>query len=295
MGFEVVLKKELKDMLMSKRFLVLIAIFVLFYVAGFYFLVSIGLPQIKRPIIFLIRSYNSVLGLVAPLLGIAFGYDAISGEREKGTLRIILAQPIYRDSVIAGKLLAFFILTAASLYAATFISLGIFVVGFGGALTLDGLARASIITLAAILLSLVYYSVSLLFSVFSKKSSYSALLSIAVWIIMAVVLPLVATMVALSVAGPPPRISRTQKGVAAFREWSKRFNKVRNSILSVSPDTYFSRVANTFLREIAIAGGKTVSLVDALYSVTPSFAILAIVPLVLLVVSFAVFVKQEEK
>lgn len=295
MGFKVVLKKELKDMLMSKRFIILIAIFILFYVAGFYFLVTIGLPQIRRPIVFLLRSYNSILGLIAPILGIAFGYDAISGERERGTLRIILAQPIYRDSVILGKLLAFFLLTATSLYAATFISLGIFVAGFGGALTLDDIARASIITLAAVLLSLVYYSISLLFSVFSRKSSHSALLAIAVWIIMAIVLPLVATMVAFSIAGPPPRISGTQRGAAAFREWSKKFNQVRESIMRISPDTYFGKVANTLLREISIAGRKTVSLTDALYSVAPSFAVLTIVPLILLIASFTIFVRQEEK
>ena len=41
-----------------------------------------------------------------PLLGIAFGFDAINGERAEGTLPRLLAQPIYRDDVINGKFVA---------------------------------------------------------------------------------------------------------------------------------------------------------------------------------------------
>jgi len=298
MGFTVVLKKELRDMFTSKRFIVLVVVFLVFYIAGFFYLASIGLPQIRNPIPFFLSSYGRVLSLMASLLGVAFGYDAIAGERERGTLRIVLAQPIYRDSLALGKLAAFLVLTTTSIYASTFISLGVFVAGFGGAVTDQDIIRVSLVALAAVLLSLVYYSVSLLFSVFSKKASHSAMLSLAVWILLVAVLPLIATMVAVSVAGPPPRGLRgvpQKQRAAIIKEWSRRFNQARSTVMKISPNTFFEMIVFTIVREAASQSGKTIPLYEALSSIAPSYAILAIVPLVLLPVGFIIFVRQEEK
>ena len=49
---------------------------------------------------------DSFVAIVAPLLGLAFAFDAINGERSDGTLPRLLAQPIYRDDVINGKFAA---------------------------------------------------------------------------------------------------------------------------------------------------------------------------------------------
>jgi ABC-2 type transport system permease protein len=43
------------------------------------------------------------VGIVAPLLGVAFAFDAINGERSEGTLPRLVSQPIHRDDVITGK------------------------------------------------------------------------------------------------------------------------------------------------------------------------------------------------
>ena len=49
---------------------------------------------------------SGFLGLVAPLLGLAFAFDAVNGERAEGTLPRLLSQPIHRDDVINGKFAA---------------------------------------------------------------------------------------------------------------------------------------------------------------------------------------------
>ena len=48
----------------------------------------------------------SFIGLVAPLLGLAFAFDSVNGERSQGTLPRLLSQPIHRDDVINGKFAA---------------------------------------------------------------------------------------------------------------------------------------------------------------------------------------------
>ncbi len=55
--------------------------------------------------IFGLESFGFV-GIVAPLLGVAFAFDAVNGERAEGTLPRLLSQPIHRDDVINGKFVA---------------------------------------------------------------------------------------------------------------------------------------------------------------------------------------------
>ena len=67
------------------------------------FTTSPGIPGISG------QSFPSFAGLVAllgPVLGIAFGFDAISRERSEGTLPRLVSQPIHRDDVINGKFVA---------------------------------------------------------------------------------------------------------------------------------------------------------------------------------------------
>ena len=50
-------------------------------------------------------SFVSFLGFLLPLLAIALAFDAINGEYSRRTMSRILAQPIYRDGLLAGKFL----------------------------------------------------------------------------------------------------------------------------------------------------------------------------------------------
>jgi hypothetical protein len=51
-------------------------------------------------------SFIQTMVFFGPLLGLALGFDAINKEFSTGTLSILLGQPIFRDSVINGKLIA---------------------------------------------------------------------------------------------------------------------------------------------------------------------------------------------
>ena len=54
-----------------------------------------------------VPSFVALVGFLAPLLGIAFGFDAINGEQiREGTLPRLLSQPIHRDDVVNGKFAA---------------------------------------------------------------------------------------------------------------------------------------------------------------------------------------------
>ena len=64
--------------------------------------------------------------IVAPLLGLAFAFDAVNGERSEGTLPRLLAQPIYRDDVINGKFVA-----GMAVIGLVLVSVVVLIAGFG--------------------------------------------------------------------------------------------------------------------------------------------------------------------
>ena len=113
--------KELGDHLLSVRFIVLLIVLGLAAAIPLYFAadqIRAVAPQASgAAAVFLalftlgsqdiaILRVDAFVGIVAPLLGLAFAFDAVNGERSEGTLPRLLAQPIHRDDVINGKFAA---------------------------------------------------------------------------------------------------------------------------------------------------------------------------------------------
>ena len=122
------------------------------------------------------------IGLAAPLLGIAFAFDAVNGERSQGTLPRLVAQPIHRDDVINGKFVAS--LAAITLVLASIVLL---VSGFG-------LLRLGIIPTGSEVLRLivwffvtivyvaVWLAFGMLLSVVVQRAATAALIGFGAWL-----------------------------------------------------------------------------------------------------------------
>jgi Cu-processing system permease protein len=120
---------------------------------------------------------NLVL-LVVPLMGLTIGAGSLAGERERGTLAYLLAQPVTRVEVLLGKYLGL----AASL-------LGVLALGFG----LSGLVIASrgghtdaanyaLLVLFALLLALGMLSLGFLISVLARKTAVATGVALFLWL-----------------------------------------------------------------------------------------------------------------
>ena len=117
-GWRTIAAKELADHLTSTRFFVLLLIVAVAAVVPLLFVsdtISSQAPQLAgEPALFLalfLVGADELLGfstiafvaILVPLIGIAFGFDAINSERNQGTLSRLLAQPVHRDDVVNGK------------------------------------------------------------------------------------------------------------------------------------------------------------------------------------------------
>lgn len=195
-GWRVVATKEFADHISSVRFVILTLLVGLASLVSVYAAAG-GIREVAEqasgaPALFLglfvasperIPAFFSLVGLLGPLLGIAFGFDAVNGERALGTLPRLVAQPIYRDDVINGKFVAGLGVVAMALGALTAIVSAVGLVRIGVVPSGAEVARL----LAYLVVSVVYVgfwlALGTLFSVVVDRAATSALAAIAAWLV----------------------------------------------------------------------------------------------------------------
>jgi ABC-2 type transport system permease protein len=201
----IVAKKEFKDYLTSKRFLLIFGVLILITIAA----VISGLSSYNSEL----ESYNSMLSRASTmvanatfqggnafqptmpsmllifenfsasfitigwLLAIAIGFDLISKEKETGSLKLLLARPTYRDSIINGKIIGAVSILVVSLLATFLIALAILL--FAGVVpTGDDLARLAAFFIMIVLFSVAFLAIGIAASAIAKNSTISILLAI---------------------------------------------------------------------------------------------------------------------
>src|SRR3989304_9409770 len=116
-----VMRKEVRDAFSSWWLLVYGALFTLLALALSYMgqrnLGSLGFENFSRTT----ASLLNLCLLLAPLIALSLGAGAIAGERDKGTLTYLLAQPLTRWELLLGKFAGLF----ASISIATVLGFGL--------------------------------------------------------------------------------------------------------------------------------------------------------------------------
>ncbi len=208
-GWRIVAAKEFADHVRSVRFLILL---VLLALAGLAAVHSASGPirdaadaATRTPSIFLyvftlsperVPAFHEFVGILGPLLGIAFGFDAISGERSQRTLPRLVAQPIHRDEIINGKFAAGIGAIALALGAL------VVIVSAYGALRLgiapDGgdLVRIFAFYVTAVVYVSLWLALALLLSVVCRRAATAALAAIAIWLVLTLFAGLIAGVIA---------------------------------------------------------------------------------------------------
>ncbi|AER66176.1 ABC-type transport, permease protein [Thermovirga lienii DSM 17291] len=191
-GIRTIFWKEMADHFGSKRFLVIAFIIVLASLSSAYG--ALGSPELHnfgKEYLFLsllstsggtLPSFLFFVSFLTPLIGIIMGFDAINGEKQRGTLSMLVSQPIYRDSIINGKFLAALAVSALMIAGILALIAGVSMSKLGIVPNEEEIARTLVFYFATLLYISFWLSMAILFSVLFDKTSTSALASIALWI-----------------------------------------------------------------------------------------------------------------
>ncbi len=148
-----------------------------------------GKHGIDNPFIAFFSSIDIVFifEVVLSLMGLIFAYDAIAGEREHGTLRLVLAQPIRRGQILLAKYISAMLCLLVPLILSLIFSLLVLINSIPLSAS-DFLRIAGIVFTSFGYLSL-FYLMGLLISVMTRRTSTALMLAMFVWGFLILVYP----------------------------------------------------------------------------------------------------------
>lgn len=148
-----------------------------------------GAPANHYLSIFSVFDVSLIFKIVLSVLALLVAYDAISGERERGTLRLMLAGTAARYQVLFGKLMAGQMVLIVPVTIA-FI-LGLLILLSSPMVEISGAdwIRSIFMFIASLVFIATIYNLGLLFSCLSRRSSISLVLGLFLWILFSVVIP----------------------------------------------------------------------------------------------------------
>jgi ABC-2 type transport system permease protein len=228
-------------------------------------------------------SYSSMatfIGLVGGILALALGFDAVSGEREKRSLNVLMTMPVFRDVVINSKIISRLIVITLAL-GISFLLGSVLIVGLTGFSPSGGdLARLAVLLLLCVAYVALFLGLGVLLSIKLKESSSALLWGVIIWLILTILVPPMAALVAdaatpgtgwgrAKLAGLSPE--QEKQALQQLDEEKQQRLSIENAIRLLSPVTHFERAANAVLTKTTgtdLGGGesRSFSLGEALAS-----------------------------
>lgn len=197
----------------------------------------------------------AVLGLLLPLLVVAAGFASVSGEREQGTLSLLLAQGATPAQIMAGKALGIGAVAGVAALPIGLVTAAFAVVGGDGQPSI-----ARVLALAATYAAYLAGWVLLTAWVSSRRASSRAALAqlVAIWVVLCVAAPRLGASVAAALHPLPSRAQFTAEVEEAQRQVGDSHN-LDDPFFRALRDEYLARYQVASVEELPINWGGVVS------------------------------------
>lgn len=173
----VIAGKEFHDRIRNRWVLAISIVFAAFTLAISYFGAAaqgaVGFHGIEP----LIASLVSLAIYLLPLIALILGFDALVGERERGTLSLLLSYPLTRTELLVGK----YVGLAAALTCATLAGFGAAGAVIAARMSAADWYQYTGFVLSAVLLGWVFLSLAVCASAFCASRTSASGVAIALW------------------------------------------------------------------------------------------------------------------
>jgi ABC-2 type transport system permease protein len=316
-GWMTIAGKEFSDLVMSVRFYVLLAILAVAALIPLYF----GADRIRSladqvsgtPALFLalfqvgpagvdfLRA-DVFISMAAPLLGIAFAFDAVNGERHEGTLPRLLSQPIHRDDVINGKFAAGLVAISVVLAAVLLVVSGFGMLRLGIAPAPEDVLRLVAWYLVTVLYVALWLAFGLLLSVAISRAATSALVGFGTWLFVAIPFfgPLLASLASQALV---PASTTDEAAYYAAQGWQQLIQRLLPSTLYreaslalLNPSVTSTSSPTTINQAIQyqdVLQGTLVGIDQSLLLIWPHIVALLALTVVCFALAYITFMRQE--
>ena len=191
------------------------------------------LPEVRSRSNFLIPHFSDIdwvftISLIVSFVALLLTYDSICGEKQAGTLRLLLAGSIPRHKVLLGKYVGAMLTIGIPLLSGLMVSL-IVVVSYR-AVEIDTGQWFKILIIA--LVSFLYLSIFILSGIFisslSHKPASSMVVLLLVWVVLVILIPSFGRIIAGKFHKIPARLdieNKVAEAIEQIRQDSEKFGK----------------------------------------------------------------------
>ncbi len=334
----IVAKKEFSDHLTSQKFLVILALLLMFALLGMHQgvdqynryleeynqnlevynqqLQTVGDPTRMMPerpsILIIFRQLESSLMVFGGVLAIATGADLVSKEKESRSLKSLLSHPVYRDEVINGKAFGGMAALGVALAVALTLIFAVLLV-FSIVPTMDEAVTVLIFGLASFLFLLAFFALALALSVVVKESGHAVVYGLALFFVLAYLLPMFGMTLAGAFAGDMPErpelpawtdsdgVTHLSGDVAVLKAYEEEYDRyaadlevyqgkqqfITDTVNFFSPMIAYNTVSST----IAYPSGLPPE--DAASRIWQNFAALIVFPSVFFAIAYVKFMRMD--
>ncbi len=152
----------------------------------------------RNPVVFLFPPIDLLffIGVIMSLLAIAFSYDAISGEKEQGTLKLLMSYSVPRDQVILSKWIGGYLAMILPLIVSLLCGLVIVILFPTVELRLEDWSALGAVLLVALLYLSAIFSLGLFVSARTHLASTSITVLLMAWVLTVLAAPNIAPYIA---------------------------------------------------------------------------------------------------
>ncbi|HEY8239069.1 MAG TPA: ABC transporter permease [Candidatus Limnocylindrales bacterium] len=310
-----VASKELADHILSARFYVLLVVLGVAALIPLYFAAEAlrslaegvsGVPGIflalfffspegvdLGPLQFTVRAF---VAIAAPLLGVAFGFDAVNGERHEGTLPRLLSQPIHRDDVINGKFAGALAAITVGLTILVLVISGFGMLRLGIIPTIEDVLRLIAWLAVTVLYVSLWLAFGLLLSVVIRRATTSALIGFGAWLFAAI--PFIGPLLLNILGSLLVRDATTQAEAYGTIQWLQRLLPgqvyIETTSAILSPATTAIGASEQYSPQKAQQLADTLLTIDqSLLLIWPQIVILFALTIGCFALAYARFMRQE--
>jgi ABC-type transport system involved in multi-copper enzyme maturation permease subunit len=210
--------------------------------------------------LFATPDYAYIVNIVVSLLAILFVFDTVCGEKERGTLKLMLSNSVPRDSILVGKWIGGYLSLIVPFLVA--VAVGLVYVRLSGVISSGGenLTRLLFMLLISLLYISLCFTLGLLISTLTHKTSTALIITLFVWVIWILVIPNLSPVIAKFVSPVPTLQKIRAEQQAVDREIEIRMRRVNQTMLGYGDE------AEKIREELRQEGERRQSRLDDFYN-----------------------------
>lgn len=170
---------------------------------------NVGNPEVSSSLSYHARRYERLdwsfaVGVLATFLAVVMSFSSISGEKEEGTLKLLLTNRVSRTSVLAAKLMALTVSVFFPVMVGALLSMALVSMAAGVPFAWHDILRIAAVLSLSLLLVLLFVSMGLFVSALMGQSTKSLVLLLIAWVVSVVIIPSLGRLIAENVKSVIP-------------------------------------------------------------------------------------------